>query len=61
MYSVIPNYKKYILIIRRKNKSFYSKEDLILAIDKLYSDSKIKIMNFLIILPILTIIFLINS
>ncbi len=39
MYSVIPNYKKYILIIRRKNKSFYSKEELILAIDKLYSDS----------------------
>ena len=39
LYSVIPNYKKYILIIRKKNKSFYSKEELILAIDKLYSDS----------------------
>jgi len=46
MYSVIPNYKKYILITRRKNKSFYSKEDLILAIDKLYSNSNKKDSEF---------------
>ena len=38
----IPDYKKYILLGNRKNKVFYSKIDLILAIDKTYTieDSK---------------------
>ena len=33
----IPNYKKYILLGNRKNNVFYSKIDLILAIDKTYT------------------------
>ena len=60
MNSVIPDYEKYILIIRRKNKSFYSKEDLILAIDKLYSDSNKKDSEFFNYLHLPTKIFLIN-
>ena len=44
---IIPDYKKYILIKRKKDIIFKSKIDLIMEIDKLYSDEKLVANDFL--------------
>ena len=44
---VIPEYKKYILLLGSKEKIFYSKFDLILAIDSFYCDEKLRSNDFL--------------
>ena len=47
LHDVIPNYKKYILILRNKERIFNCKFELILAIDSLYCDDKISSNDFL--------------
>ena len=44
--NIIPDYKRYILIQKRKNKILNSKYELILAIDSIYCKSKIKTDDF---------------
>jgi hypothetical protein len=44
---VLPDYKKYILVNADRNYDYFSKTDLILAIDKIYCDKKNKKNDFL--------------